>query len=165
MLRFTGFRKTNDEEPNTLKNIGLKSTLGFPISLETIFLESVITDDHAFVFISVHFDDNALNKAEKAYLCAEFGITSTYDTVPTEYLLLIGEAVIHVFAKVAGFQEGESVEICRIELPESLLSEQDSVKEIISSAFFLLYEPSDESAEKYGIRLEYSDNEAEIRTV
>lgn len=40
-----------------------------------------------------------------------------------------------------------------------------TAKEIIRRAFFHLYEPSDEAFAKYGIRLEYSDSEAEIRTV
>ncbi|MBR6717407.1 MAG: hypothetical protein IKI77_03570 [Oscillospiraceae bacterium] len=165
MLEFTGFRKTNEEERNTLKTLGLKSALGTPLSLESFFLKSLITDDHAFVFISACFDDEEQRKAEKAHLRAEFGITSPYDTVPTEYLLLAGEAVIRVFAKVHGFQEGKTVKICRIAMPESLLPVEDSVKKMIRSAFFFWYAPDNESAEKYGIRLEYSDREAEIRIV
>ena len=165
MLEFTGFRKTNEEELNTLKTLGLKSTFGTPISLESFFLKSLITDDHAFVIISACFEDEKQKKAEKAHLRTEFGIISPYDTVPTEYLLLAGEAVIHVFAKVHGFQEGKSVKICRIAMPGALLPLQDSVKKVIRSAFFFWYAPDNESAEKYGIRLEYSESEAEIRTV
>lgn len=52
-----------------------------------------------------------------------------------------------------------------IAMPELLLPEQDSVKEIIRSALFIMYAPDILSAEKYGIRLEYSDNRAEIRIV
>ena len=80
-------------------------------------------------------------------------------------LKLLKEKAYHVFAQVESYPEGEYVEIIRIAMPESLLPEQDTIKEIIQRAFFHLYEPSDEALAKYGIRLEYSDSEAEIRTV
>ena len=57
------------------------------------------------------------------------------------------------------------MKIFRIEIPEWLLPEQDAIKEIIQSAFSYLYEPDNESYAKYGIRLEYYDSEAEIRSV
>ena len=38
IMEFTGFRKTNEEELNNLKKLGLKSSLGNPIFLESFFL-------------------------------------------------------------------------------------------------------------------------------
>lgn len=169
MLNFTRFRNANEEEISALKTRGLKSTLGNPLSFDTksLYEDILITDDHAFAFFPASFfvDDLEQKKAEREYLRAEFDITSPYDFIPEEYLLLAGDAVIRVFAQVHGFQEGRCVNIKCIAMPELLLPEQDSVKEIIRSALFIMYAPDILSAEKYGIRLEYSDNRAEIRIV
>lgn len=166
MLAFTEFRKASEAEVEALKTRGLTVSCGAPVFIHPRTARVLITDDHAytFFFAGVEDKDTELLKTWKERAMEEFG-DKAWLFAPEEHLLLTEDAVIRVFSQSENGREGHAAKINRITLPESFLPELETVKKIIRRAFFFLHAPNSESAEKYGLRFEYIDRNAEIITV
>ena len=158
MQQFTAFRQLTDSEYHAIGQLGLKSSFGTPLYLYPRH-RGLTTDDRAYTFLSMAYEDSAQAKAEHERLRAEFGVTGEYDPEPHEYFLLAGDDVIRAFVQVSRHREGEDVTVRAVTLPQALLPEAETVKKVLRAAF------SRSFIGGYETRMRFDDRDAVIRTV